>query len=119
MELPHDKIVDDSELLFEKYNIWRDELIARASQLAQAEMEKQREPNREVILQNGQKVSVHALVEMRKIGVREAKQFVQVLQVMLDAQAKDTLEEAWSDEKLTPVPNLTMPDVIGKQLTHF
>jgi hypothetical protein len=109
MELPHDKIVEDKELLTEKYNFWRDQLIERASSLAQAEVEKLRDPGRVVVIRQGEelkKVSIMDFAEAKKFDTREAKQYVQVLKAMLDALEKGELEEAWSDDALAAVPNL-------------
>jgi hypothetical protein len=93
-------------------------LIERASSLFQAEEEKKRDPSRIIVLQTGQQVSMHALVELRKGDVREAKQYLKVLGDMLVAEKDNLLENFWSDETLKSVPNLTVSDVITKLLQN-
>ena len=36
MEIPHDKIINDVDVLTEKYNVWRDALLSRLAQWKQA-----------------------------------------------------------------------------------
>ena len=100
MEIPHDTIINDKNVLTEKYNVWRDELMTRLASWKQAEIQKKRGPTQTFTNQQGKPVKVSEVVEARKNLVREAVQYVQVLKELLDAATSGTLENYWSEEEL-------------------
>jgi len=100
MQIPCDTIINDKEVLTEKYNHWRDELLSRLAVWKQAELEKKRDAGEIFTNQNGQRLTISEVVEACKGLVREAVQYVQVLKELLDAAEAGTLENYWNEEKL-------------------
>ena len=115
MDQPKAKPVEYGEFLIELINNWRATLVERAASLRQGEMQKLSEPNSMLITQAGQPVGIAEVVEGRKRLVREARQYVAVLEDMLKAHKEGKLEDCWNDDALAAVPKLTVGDIVPKK----
>src|SRR4029450_803715 len=104
MGQPRSKPLEYNELLCERLNEWRLNLVERTASLRQGEMQKALEPTAVLMTQTGQPIGIGDVVEGRKRLVREARQYVAVLEGMLKAQKDGKLEECWSDDALAAVP---------------